>query len=180
MTSSVDVALRVCFSSPSCIAMRRSRSAYPTVAIVSDWSMWRTLELQVPFKSTALSSRHARPGHPDHHRRARAAQRRGDVRAALLRIARAHLVGADDRRAAPLRASDAATSCLHSGGAARGAFAGRDRDGAAHASRATNPDESRLGSALAILEGSAAVTHRRARNAADASDELHRLRLPLA
>src|SRR5439155_19475109 len=120
MTSSVDVALRLCFSSPSCIAMRRSRSAYPSVATVSDWSMWRTLELQVPFKSTALSSRHAGAGHGDDHRLARGAQRRGDVRVALLRIELAHLVGADDRRPTPRRASGAAASCLYSAGAARG------------------------------------------------------------
>src|SRR3982074_1877651 len=87
------------------------------------------------------------------------AERRWELRGPLLRSARAHLVAADERRPAPLRASDPAPGRVHPGGATRGPLARRDRDRAQDTARAANADEGRLGRALALLERPAAFPH---------------------
>src|SRR5205814_1240575 len=97
-----------------------------------------------------------------------------DIGVALLRIARPHLLRSHERRPATVRPTNAATGRVHTGGAAGRSVARRDRDRTAHASRATDAYEGRLGRALAIVESAPPVAHRRARDIADASDQLHR------
>ncbi|CAA9478189.1 MAG: Redox-sensitive transcriptional activator SoxR, partial [uncultured Solirubrobacteraceae bacterium] len=110
----------------------------------------------------------------------RAAQRRGGVRAALLRGAWPDLLGARGLRPPSLPPSGAAADRVHRVRPAGRHEPRRDRRRARAAALRPRSRPARVGAAVARVGGSHRRADRRARAAQGRPDRVHRLRLPVA